>query len=276
MRTRMTRSDAGRRAAASRDVAHTARAATVSAMDLELLSERLRAAGEPRFRAAQVWAWTARGAGGYDAMTNLPVALRGRLAGRGPVLLADPRGRGARARRHGQGAVSHPRRPPGRGRAHALPRRPPLAVPVLAVGLPADLQLLRHRPDEVRAQPHRERDPRPGAALPAHGRRRPRGVHGHGRADDEPRQRPRRLRAPARPGHHAPPHGDLDRGLDPRASTRSPRSRCRSAWRSPSTPPTTRCARRSCRSTTAIRWPTCSPPAGASTRPSAGWSSSST
>jgi adenine C2-methylase RlmN of 23S rRNA A2503 and tRNA A37 len=42
------------------------------------------------------------------------------------------------------------------------------------------------------------------------------------------------------------------------------------------TPPTTRCARRSCRSTTATRWPTCSPPAGASTRPSAGWSSSST
>lgn len=49
-------------------------------MDLELLSERLRAAGEPRFRAGQVWAWTARGAAGYDAMTDLPVALRARLA----------------------------------------------------------------------------------------------------------------------------------------------------------------------------------------------------
>ena len=47
---------------ASCDVAHTAHAATVSAMDLELLSERLRSAGEPRFRAGQVWAWTARGA----------------------------------------------------------------------------------------------------------------------------------------------------------------------------------------------------------------------
>ena len=44
---------------------------------------------------------------------------------------------------------------------------------------------------------------------------------------------------------------------------------CRSASRSPCTPPTRRCARRSCRSTTATRWPTCSPPAGASTRPSA-------
>jgi 23S rRNA (adenine2503-C2)-methyltransferase len=49
-------------------------------MDLELLSERLERAGEPPFRARQVWAWTARGATGYDAMTNLPVALRSRLA----------------------------------------------------------------------------------------------------------------------------------------------------------------------------------------------------
>jgi 23S rRNA (adenine2503-C2)-methyltransferase len=48
-------------------------------MDLELLSERLDAAGEPRFRAAQVWAWTARGVGGYEAMTDLPAALRARL-----------------------------------------------------------------------------------------------------------------------------------------------------------------------------------------------------
>jgi 23S rRNA (adenine2503-C2)-methyltransferase len=53
-------------------------------MDLELLSERLRSAGEPRFRAGQVWAWTARGAAGYDAMTDLPVALRGRLAAEVP------------------------------------------------------------------------------------------------------------------------------------------------------------------------------------------------
>ena len=71
-------------ALASCDVAHTARAATVSAMDLELLSERLDAAGEPRFRAAQVWAWTARGVADYEAMTDLPVALRARLAGEVP------------------------------------------------------------------------------------------------------------------------------------------------------------------------------------------------
>jgi 23S rRNA (adenine2503-C2)-methyltransferase len=49
-------------------------------MDLELLSERLGAAGEPRYRTRQVWAWAARGAHGYDAMTDLPRALRARLA----------------------------------------------------------------------------------------------------------------------------------------------------------------------------------------------------
>ena len=184
-------------------------------MDLELLSERLDAAGEPRFRAAQVWAWTARGVTGYEAMTDLPVALRARLADEVPFSSLTPRGRGARPRRHGQGAVPHPRRASRRGRAHALPRPAPLAVPVLAVGLPADLQLLRHRADEVRAQPHGGRDPRPGAALPPHRRGRPRRVHGDGRADDEPRQRPRVLRAPAGPGHHPSPDGDLHGRLDP-------------------------------------------------------------
>jgi 23S rRNA (adenine2503-C2)-methyltransferase len=49
-------------------------------MDLELLSERLGAAGEPRFRTGQVWAWAARGVPGYDAMTDLPLGLRARLA----------------------------------------------------------------------------------------------------------------------------------------------------------------------------------------------------
>jgi 23S rRNA (adenine2503-C2)-methyltransferase len=48
-------------------------------MDLDLLTERLTAAGEPRFRAKQIWAWTARGAGGYEEMTDLPAGLRARL-----------------------------------------------------------------------------------------------------------------------------------------------------------------------------------------------------
>jgi 23S rRNA (adenine2503-C2)-methyltransferase len=49
-------------------------------VDLELLDETLSRRGEPTFRARQVWEWTARGAAGYDAMTNLPLALREELA----------------------------------------------------------------------------------------------------------------------------------------------------------------------------------------------------
>ncbi len=49
-------------------------------MDLSLLEQRLQTLGEPRFRALQVWEWTARGASGYEEMTNLPARLRGHLA----------------------------------------------------------------------------------------------------------------------------------------------------------------------------------------------------
>src|SRR3954468_21705338 len=49
-------------------------------MDLTRLDEVLRDRGEPAFRARQVWEWTARGAAGYDAMTNRPRALRDELA----------------------------------------------------------------------------------------------------------------------------------------------------------------------------------------------------
>ena len=49
-------------------------------MDLRLLDETLSQAGEPAFRSRQVWQWTARGADGYERMTNLPAALRERLA----------------------------------------------------------------------------------------------------------------------------------------------------------------------------------------------------
>jgi len=50
------------------------------AMDLELLERTLADAGEPAFRARQVWSWAARGASGYEAMTDVPSALRARLA----------------------------------------------------------------------------------------------------------------------------------------------------------------------------------------------------
>jgi 23S rRNA (adenine2503-C2)-methyltransferase len=49
-------------------------------MDLDLLAQRLDAAGQPAFRARQVWAWAARGVHGYEDMTDLPADLRLRLA----------------------------------------------------------------------------------------------------------------------------------------------------------------------------------------------------
>src|SRR3954470_9594266 len=53
-------------------------------MDLALLDSTLAELGQPAFRAKQVWEWTARGAHGYEAMTNLPAALRTELAERVP------------------------------------------------------------------------------------------------------------------------------------------------------------------------------------------------
>jgi 23S rRNA (adenine2503-C2)-methyltransferase len=45
-------------------------------MDLQLLDQTLADLGEPHFRAGQVWTWTARGARGYEEMTNIPAQLR--------------------------------------------------------------------------------------------------------------------------------------------------------------------------------------------------------
>jgi len=49
-------------------------------MDLELLDQTLADRDEPRFRARQVWIWAARGARGYEQMTDLPASLRQALA----------------------------------------------------------------------------------------------------------------------------------------------------------------------------------------------------
>jgi 23S rRNA (adenine2503-C2)-methyltransferase len=48
-------------------------------VDRELLASTLAEAGEPAYRAAQVWEWAARGASSYAEMTNVPAALRERL-----------------------------------------------------------------------------------------------------------------------------------------------------------------------------------------------------
>ena len=49
-------------------------------MDLHLLQRTLTELGEPSYRLEQVWKWTATGAASYDAMTNLPRALRDALS----------------------------------------------------------------------------------------------------------------------------------------------------------------------------------------------------
>jgi len=49
-------------------------------MDLQLLDQTLADRHEPGFRARQVWAWAARGARGYEEMTDLPAALRDAMA----------------------------------------------------------------------------------------------------------------------------------------------------------------------------------------------------
>jgi 23S rRNA (adenine2503-C2)-methyltransferase len=54
-------------------------------MDRVLLQQTLAEAGEPPYRASQVWEWVARGARGYEEMTNLPLALRERLAAAVPL-----------------------------------------------------------------------------------------------------------------------------------------------------------------------------------------------
>ena len=54
-------------------------------MDLKLLDTTLADLGQPAFRATQVWEWTARGAGSYEEMTNLPESLRSELAERVPL-----------------------------------------------------------------------------------------------------------------------------------------------------------------------------------------------
>ena len=53
-------------------------------MDITALHDTLEQQGEPGFRARQVWSWTARGAGGYEEMTDLPARLRAELTERIP------------------------------------------------------------------------------------------------------------------------------------------------------------------------------------------------
>jgi len=53
-------------------------------VDLPLLHDTLGEIGQPAFRARQVWRWAATGARCYDAMTDLPAAVRAELGARVP------------------------------------------------------------------------------------------------------------------------------------------------------------------------------------------------
>jgi 23S rRNA (adenine2503-C2)-methyltransferase len=53
-------------------------------VDLELLETVLAERGERAYRARQVWSWAARGAPGYEAMTDVPASARDELAARVP------------------------------------------------------------------------------------------------------------------------------------------------------------------------------------------------
>ena len=54
-------------------------------MDRALLESTLADAGQPAYRAGQVWEWVARGASSYEEMTNLPGILRDRLEAAVPL-----------------------------------------------------------------------------------------------------------------------------------------------------------------------------------------------
>jgi 23S rRNA (adenine2503-C2)-methyltransferase len=58
-------------------------------VDLGLLRDTLDELGLPAFRARQVWRWTANGAPGYEAMTDLPAGLRAQLGERVPFSALD-------------------------------------------------------------------------------------------------------------------------------------------------------------------------------------------
>jgi 23S rRNA (adenine2503-C2)-methyltransferase len=63
--------------------------ATIVTVDLKLLTDKLVELGEPPYRARQVWRWTAQGASGFEAMTDLPLRLRTELEGSLPYSTLD-------------------------------------------------------------------------------------------------------------------------------------------------------------------------------------------
>jgi 23S rRNA (adenine2503-C2)-methyltransferase len=59
-------------------------------MDVDVLEARLADLGEPSYRARQIWEWVARGASGFEAMSNVPARLRSALADEIPFSTLTP------------------------------------------------------------------------------------------------------------------------------------------------------------------------------------------
>jgi 23S rRNA (adenine2503-C2)-methyltransferase len=59
-------------------------------VDLKHLERRAAELGEPAYRARQIWEWAARGAEGYEAMTNVPRSLRTTLTADVPFSTLRP------------------------------------------------------------------------------------------------------------------------------------------------------------------------------------------
>ncbi len=53
-------------------------------VDLTVVSQTLTDLGQPKYRAKQIWRWASQGAPNFDAMTDVPAALRAQLSDRVP------------------------------------------------------------------------------------------------------------------------------------------------------------------------------------------------
>ena len=230
-------------------------------MDIQLLDQMLADRGEPRFRARQVWAWAARGALGYEDMTDIPSELRQALARELPFSSLTVREQAhshdgtikalfATADGRPLEAVLMSYRDGRRSICVSCQSGCPLTCRFCATGsMPFARNLTASEILEQALHFRRMADSPRGTSNPAHRHeRRPPGadhplrVHGHGRADAEPRRRARRLRAPAGHRRHPSPYDHLHGGLDPRHTNGWPSATCRCAWRCRCTRPRIRCA----------------------------------
>ena len=214
-----------------------------------------------------MWRWTANGARGYDEMTDLPAALRERLAARGAVLLARRSSHEAHSADGTVKALFHTH--DGRAVEAVLMRYRdgrrsvcvssqsgcPLTCTFCATGA---MKFGRNlTASEILDQVLHFRRIEPVDHLVFMGMGEPMMNLDHVLARRAPAARRR---------HHPPPHDDLHGRLGARHRPARGERHADPARLLACTRPRTRCARRSCRSTTATRSRTCSPPASATTR----------